>query len=404
MKKNKTRNKKVSKKIENKDVDPFRRMQSIFENNIFLHEVSIKEIGKHAQKYDNENINPLMEILKNKIGKGKKGNKKKIKFSKKELSGVHKVFENIIKTQPLQGHLFSKNTIVSMVSTLDILLSKLFSFYYEKNPKKLSLENQSIKFGELENIENIEEAQKFLINREIESLLIEEGLNRKLQVLKKDMGLNLDSINKNLEELKKLIKIRNLIVHNEGQMDREYIKKYGDKTSELNKNIIVTDKYLNDSLFLLYFIGTYIIQEAQFSFSEEIKKKNFLLINPMHYLVKHEQYHLLRSIYDFVLNPKISASERKYIVINYCIGLKKQGRKLEDIEKVLMLEDWSLTRDDFEMCKSALLDKDQEFYKYLKKVIKAKEIGLEEINTWAIFTFHKDKQEFKSIVKNVKPL
>ncbi|KKU50449.1 MAG: hypothetical protein UX71_C0001G0104 [Parcubacteria group bacterium GW2011_GWA1_47_10] len=396
--------KKLKKGEVNTNIDSFRHIQNIFENNIFLHEISIKEIGKQAQKYDSRNLKPFLDILKNKAKENKKHTKDKIKlkFSKSELRNASQVFENVIKTQPLQAHLFSKNTIVSMVSTIDILLSKLFSFYYKKYPKKLSLENQSIRFEELENIENVEEAQKFLIDREIETLLIEQGLDRKLKVLRKDMALNLDPINKNLEDLKKLIKIRNLIVHNEGRMDKEYIKKYGDKKSELNKDIIIADKYLNDSLLLLYFIGTYIIQEAQLNFSEEIKKKNFLLINPLHYLVKHEQYHLLRPIYNFISNPKINASEKKYIVINYCTGLKKQGKKLQDIEKVLELEDWSLTRDDFDMCKAALLDKHTVFYKYLKKLIKAKTVGKEEIDDWAIFAFYKNKSEFKSIIKNAK--
>ncbi|MCR4274464.1 MAG: hypothetical protein NUW02_00210 [Candidatus Campbellbacteria bacterium] len=388
----------------NTNIDSFRHMQNVFENNIFLQEISIREIGKHAQEYDNKKLKPFLEVLKKKAKENKnhaKG-KLKLKFSKKELSNVSEILVDVLKTQPLQGHLFAQNTIVSMVSTLDILLSKLFSFYYKKNYKKLSLENQSINYKELENIENIAEAQKFLIDREIEALLIEKGLDRKLKVLKKDMALNLDPISKNLEDLKKLIKIRNLIVHNEGKKDREYIKRYGDEKNNSNKTITITDKYLTDSLYLLYFIGTYIIQEAQLNFSEEIKNKNFLLTNPLHYLVKHEQYNYTKSIYNFISNLKIDASEKKYIAINYCIGLKKQGKKLEDIEKVLLLEDWSLTRDDFEMCKFALLEKHKDFYKYLSKLIKAKTVGKKEIDEWEIFTFYKNKPEFKSIIKNIK--
>lgn len=388
----KSKIKKTSKIEEiSSSIDPFKKIQNIFENNIFLHEVSIKEIGGHAKNYDRENIEELLKILKNlKINK-------KTKFSKDDL----KVFLSVSKKHPAQGYLFSKNTLVSMVSTLDILFIKLFEFYYKKFPEKLSLENQTISFKDLKNINKIEDAQNFLISREIESLLIQKGLTDRLNILNKEMGLDIKTIDNEVFEIKKLIKIRNLIVHNEGLVDGEYVKRFGEEKVKVGDYIKLSDKYLTDSLYLIYFVGTYILQDAQLHFSEGVGPDDFLLNNLLHTLIKNQQYGFIRPIYDFALNNKIGDLNKKLIIINYCIGLKKQGKSVDHIKKVLNQEDWSVDREDFEMCKSALVDDHKSFYLYLGKIIKNNKISTAEIDDWAIFKFYKEQSKFKNMIKNI---
>ena len=370
----------------------FKKIHQIFESNIFLQEVSIKEIGGHAQDYDKNTLKKMNEIFEKKS----KFKKRKIKISVDEF----KVIQETFKKHPAQSYLFSKNTIVSMVSTLDMLFVELFKFYYKKFPEKLSLDNQSISFKALKNITKIEDAQNFLITREIEAILINEGITKRLGRLNAEGKLN--AIDEQLKDINKLVKIRNLIVHNGGSVDNEYVQMYGDDKINVGEKIKLSQKYLSDSLTLVYFVGTYILQDAQLNFSESREPREFLLNNLLHTLVKNDQHSFSRPIYNFALNNKIDNLNRKYIIINYCISLKKQGKSTEHIQKVLNLEDWSIKSEDFEMCKAVLLDKHDDFYEFLNESIKSKKVTKNEIDEWMIFCFYKDKPKFKSLVKKLK--
>ena len=136
-----------TKKIIKSKVDPFKRTYAILRNNISLHEVSIREIGAHAQKYDKNALAKLKGVMGN-IGKKLKGKGKKFEFSANDLKAVLDTSKKL----PEQSDLFIKNTLVSIVSTLDMVFIKLFEFYYKEFPEKLSIENQSIRFKDLENI------------------------------------------------------------------------------------------------------------------------------------------------------------------------------------------------------------------------------------------------------------
>ena len=92
---------------------------------------------------------------------------------------------------------------------------------------------------------------------------------------------------------------------------------------------------------------------------------------------------------------------KKLIVVNFCIGLKKQGKETEHIKKVLDLEDWSLGKDEFEMCKNALLENHKNFYIQLEKLIKNKIITREELDDWTIFDFYREEPKFKALSKNI---
>ena len=123
----------------------------------------------------------------------------------------------------------------------------------------------------------------------------------------------------------------------------------------------------------------------------------------MHYLVEIERYDLLRPIYDFALiEGNLNDVNKRMIIINYCIALKKQGKPLEHIEKVLEVEDWTSTSDDFEMALNALRGNDKGFYELLNKSIQSKAIGLYELQTWEIFGFYRKKSQFKNLLEKAR--
>ena len=234
-------------------------------------------------------------------------------------------------------------------------------------------------------------------------MLLQKGLKGRLKILGDDLGLDFKKANNNfLEEFKKLIKIRNLIVHNEGLADSDFVILYGENKIKKGDSIKIESKYLTDSLALVYFIGCYVLQEMQLKTSgNSLKSEDFVIVNPMHRLLKNGQYRFLRSIYDYGLEVKMDGISRKMIIINYCIGLKKQNIDKKHIERVLNEEDWSVLSLDFEMALSVLKGDDNKFYDILEILIKNKEIGKHELQEWELFSFYKKKTRFKALQKKV---
>ena len=73
-----------------------------------------------------------------------------------------------------------------------------------------------------------------------------------------------------------------------------------------------------------------------------------------------------------------------------------------NIEKVLEVEDWTSTSDDFEMALNALRGNDKGFYELLNKSIQSKAIGLYELQTWEIFGFYRKKSQFKNLLEKAR--
>lgn len=377
----------------------FRKMFNIFENNISLHEVSIDTIGSYAMQYDENTFKKLESIFKKKFKSKRK--KRKITLSDSELTTL----VDTMKKHPKQADLFAKNTLVSLVSTLDNLFAKIFEYYYTKNPAELSIENKQILFSDLKNIKNIEEAQKFLIRREVESLLINNGFWNKLKILQKELDISVSEAGQHMDEIKKLIKIRNLIVHNESRADEEFATLYGEEKIQKGETLKISQKYLKESLTLIYFIGGYILQTIQVKLStNSIKSEEYILNDVIHRLIQKNEFRFLRSIYDVAMVGGFDDLIRKMIIINYCIGLKKKGKAKDHIERVLEKEDWSAASDSFQMAIEALKDNDEAFYHIFKKLVKNKTIRKEELREWEIFSFYKKKLKFIKLQKKLSVL
>ncbi|PCI30785.1 hypothetical protein COB52_00900, partial [Candidatus Kaiserbacteria bacterium] len=205
-----------------------------------------------------------------------------------------------------------------------------------------------------------------------------------------------------LFELNKLIKTRNLIVHNSSRADKEYVRKYGIKKMKEGDNIPICKHYLKDSLSLIFYVGSYLLQATQINQTKEkLTTRDFVLNDVMHELVKKEKYTFLKELYNTANSIGLDDMNRKMMIINFCVGLKKQGKSKSHIEKVLIKEDWSVEDPNIALCLAALRDEDEEFYSRLRRLIKNGNLSDEDLVDWEVFSFYRKKTKFREIVKRV---
>jgi len=378
----------MSKKNTKKKEDIFTQEYQILKSAVKRCEVSIDVIGKYAYEYDEQSTKKIEQILK-------KASKKSYQLSKEDVSLIF----SETKKHPVQGPLFCRNTIVSIVSMLDNVFSVLFKFYFKENPGALSLENQELSFAELKKISSVSDARDFLIEREITKILLQKGISERLKALKKDIHINTPDDEKVILEIKKLIKTRNLIIHNNGCVDSEYAKicKGSQKKGDY---LQINEEYLKKSLYLVLFVSGFVLQSAQTKFvKDKIKSEDFILNDVMHALLKRGEFGYLKQLYNVSEKSSLDDLNKKMVVINFCIGLKEQKKSKQHIEKVLAKEDWSVVSDEFVLALHALRDNDEEFYKLLDKLLTQKKIGKAEIGDWKIFTPYRNKIKFRKLVK-----
>lgn len=379
-------NTKVAKKH-----DHFHKLYKFTERNLGLVKISLNTVGTSAEKYDKKYLKQREDLFK--------------RISSKSSITERDIFEliELNEKHPAQLMLFTRNTITSIVNIIDSVFAEILKFYYKTNPEKISGENKSISIKDLETLDNLKEAKEFLVNREIDKLLLHKGIQERLKEFR-DIGLMIPTKTDHIHELNKLIKIRNLVVHNACQVDKDFEKKYATKDEKVGDSIELTKEYLAESLSVaLYFCGV-LIQSAQIELVKDKKDDNeHFLHDVTHKLLKEEKYQYLDEIYKLVFVDEMNIDDinKKIITINYCIGLKKQNKTQNRIDKELDKQDWTSVQDetDLQMCLHALKGEDKKFYDTLDILIERKKISQTELLDWEIFKLYSRKKKYREIVK-----
>ncbi len=381
--------KKVPRKSDATEQDYFKRLYKVLKNNIVLREISVDEIGAYSEEYDKKhrlNWDKLIIRLK-----------KKKQLTKNDIINLTEMSQK----HPHQHNLFKRNTIVSIVTVIDEVFSEILRHYYLNHQTKLPLEEIKISFNELDNFTDVKEIKNHLIGREINNILFKEGVKNRLKFFKKELNLKVPESTEHINEFNKLIKLRNLIVHNSCVADKEYIKKYGNK--EVGEGEIdITEEYLHEALMVCFYICGFILQSAQIMMHKKhLKSGDYFLNELAHELLKKRKFSYLSEVYKISQDLELDEVNKKMIAINYCLGLKLQKKSSESIEKVLGSYDWSAVGLTLELGLHALRDQDELFYEKLSKEIKDKNLGISEIREWAIFGLYNNKKKYRGIIKEL---
>jgi len=65
-----------------------------------------------------------------------------------------------------------------------------------------------------------------------------------------------------LEEYKEVIAMRNILTHNNGKVDRKYIREVNNSTFSLGDTVTISKTYLKDSIFLLHGLSTIVVEQV----------------------------------------------------------------------------------------------------------------------------------------------
>ncbi len=371
----------MEEKISFDNQDFFFRLYVVFKNNINLLTSSINTVGKFASDYDtsmqNEERNLLRRLKTKTVTKGDLDN----------LIALSKQY-------PEQSNLFKRSTVVALVATIDEVFSEVLYHYYKNHVDKLELNDKKISYRELSKYSSIEEIKSSLIDNAID-LILRKSIKERLAILKK-IGVFFPQDSQSIQELTKLLKIRNLIVHNASCVDKDYLKSYGDGVIKRGDELQISNEYLLSAITCSFYVCGLVLHCAQIAFhSKHLKEDNYFIQNITHILVGKNRFEYVKEIYDSMEQLKITEIKKKSVVISYCVSLRKQNKKIKSIRKIIDKYTWSSSD---EILTSGVLDNKVLFYKKLEEVVNERKISIRQLMTWQVFMLFKNEEAFLKIV------
>ncbi|NTU74021.1 hypothetical protein HGB07_07750 [Candidatus Roizmanbacteria bacterium] len=281
--------------------------------------------------------------------------------------------------------------------------------YSNARPELLNSSERVLTFAQLQDLQTLEAAREYLVEKEIESIL-RKSHSQQFEWMEKTFSVPL---RKGLECWPQFIELterRNLFVHADGIVSSQYLTvcgEHGVKHCEAltsGTRLYVELSYFQLSAHCLTEIGVklaHVLWRKLVPADREEADLN--LIEIVYDLLIKRNYKLAADLAYFGTNTiKSHASDqnRRVLVVNLAIAYKFSG-DAERCSAVLDAEDWSATSDDFRLAIAALRDNFDEAAKLMKSIGKDNRLGKFEYREWPVFRDFRKSDQFASTYKEV---
>lgn len=331
----------------------------------------------------------------------------KIPFVKEWEIRIFKQLKKDADISSLSFDIISESLFVSLISKYDAFLNNLLINLYNIKPEIINSSDKKISFSDFYSMKDIDLAKKYIIEKEVESVL-RDSHEEHFRYLENKLWMKL---REDLDIWWKFIELterRNLIVHNNWIINNQYFSVCDKNKNTWNKNK-VWDKIKID---MLYFIECYyVLYELTVKLTitiwcklmpwelDEIDKE---LNNICFDLLNLKEYKLADKLLDFACSQKkFSNNENKYIfIINKSLSKYLQWEK-EIAKNIIWCTDWSAFWDDFKLAVSIINENYNESYKLIKKIWLNWDIDKNAYIEWPLFNEIKKEKDFRKTYEEI---
>lgn len=321
-----------------------------------------------------------------------------------------KVFDQLSKNSEisiLASKIIPESLFVSLISQFDSFLNQLLRILFEIRPEYINNSERNLTFSELIELNSIENAREFIIEKEVESVL-RKSHSEHFDYLENKLNMPL---RKNLPVWDKFIEIterRNLFVHCDGVVSSQYIKvceKHNVDLSDIkvNQRLTIEPEYFNkayDCLFELAVKLTHTLWRKLLK--EDLKNADRHLNDICFELLSNRQFGLADNLLKFACdqNNFFNDALKNVFVVNRALSMYLQN-KPEDAKTIINQKDWSASSDDFKLAHLVLNESYDECYSLMKKIGKDGEVDKENYRTWPLFLKLRKEEKFKETYQEI---
>lgn len=324
-----------------------------------------------------------------------------------ELNRKFKQLNDSVNTSILASELLSRNIIVSLVSGYDAFIGDIIKAMFYTCPELLNSCEKNISLADLLTYESIDEAKQRIIEKEVENVLRE---NHTTQFVWLEKKLKDTPLRKDLPAFKHFIEIterRNLFVHTNGEVSRQYIKickdnNVLDSDVKLGMQLSSDPAYITKCYNILFEIGIKLGHVIWRKLAPlDIASADEYLNDICFDLLKQKKYELAISLLKFATETikKHSSLEIKYtLIINKALAYNLADNQ-DECKRILDSEDWSACASIYKLAVAILSNE----YDQAASIIKDRSTQLTnvEFGEWPLFTRFRETKLFKDTYKEV---
>lgn len=355
----------------------------------------------------------------------KKANDKLVKFMDENVEEIEnedgkksiavkyedsKIFDRLTKNSEisiLASKIIPESLFVSLISQFDAYFNTLLRVLFELRPEYINNSERNLTFSELIELESIERAREYIIEKEVESVLRKSHTDH-FDYLENKLNMPL---RKNLPVWPKFIEIterRNLFVHCDGKVSSQYLRvckknKVDVKDIELNQRLSIDPDYFNLTYNCLFELAVKLTHTLwRKLLKEDIKNADKHLNDICFELLNNRQFELADNLLCFACNQKDFYNDalKNVFVVNQALSMYLQN-KTKEAKKIINQKDWSATSDDFKLAHLVLNEEYEDCYLLMKKIGKDGEVDKENYRTWPLFLKLRKEDKFKETYREI---
>ncbi|MFD9241506.1 hypothetical protein ACFV0D_06110 [Streptomyces sp. NPDC059556] len=251
--------------------------------------------------------------------------------------------------------------LTTAVGDFEVLFSSIVGMYYYLHPEALMSKEAQFSWQEIQGFESLDDLREFHMQRQVDQLMW-KGLDDWTGWLEKRLKVPFSDITLSADKVREVFQRRHVIVHNGGQVSRQYLAKVPAVSScdlKVGDKLSVNKKYLSEALDELYSLGVLMSGNVA---NKLFKRSDIRSVIHDHLRSDMESRCLkggrwgaaarLSSVYVDLFD---SAAEKTAMQINYWVA-KKNSEQFDAVRKEVKSWDVSSLRDDFKLAKMLLLD------------------------------------------------
>lgn len=326
-----------------------------------------------------------------------------------KINGFIELTESVDTTE-LALDLLPVNFIVSFVSQYDAYLGRIIKTIFNLKPELLNNSEKNLLFSELLKFNSMDEAREFVVEKEVESVLRDSHL-KQFKWLENKLNMTL---RKDLPSFSSFIEIterRNLFVHCNGFVSRQYLDICKENNVENIENITIEEKlkvtpaYFGKCYSILLEIGVKLGQVIWRKLQpEQLEDADNHLNNVCFELLKKGHRKLALNLLTFATDTLKKHHNQEIMcifTINKALAYYLSNKKKE-ATKILSGHDWSATSDKFKLAVSVLNEDFENALKIMKGIGKSSEsMPKEAYQEWPLFTEFRKRDDFKETFKEI---
>jgi hypothetical protein len=286
-----------------------------------------------------------------------------------------------------------RSTVITLVGQFDSYVGNLArAVLYEKS-QIIDASERPITFADLVSFNTIAEARESMVDKEIDSLL--RGSHQtQLEWFEKKLKIKLIEHCSSWNTFIELTERRNLFVHTDGKVSRQYLKNCQSIAAINGEEILLGDvlgvskDYVSEAHEALIEVGVkcgmMLWRKVKEADSDEAKA---LLAKIVFSLLTEGKYDLARRLLEFALSPfskGLNNHDRKTTVINLAQAHKWLGDETK-VKEILDTEDWSGSDEIFQLARCVLFDRFEEAVAVMRTLHKIGKLSMQEYREWPLF-------------------